>query len=406
MKLSNLIIVVCCALIFTMCTTQEKQVEPSNSDIIEINFDTLEDEDIAFSNIFDKVTLIPLETNDSSLIDHIWGVTIVRDTIYIQMPRKLLQFTIEGKFIRQIGKNGKGPGEYQHVGAYYIDRQNNNIYVNGGSSILLCYNTKGEYQNDIKIPSTSGFFTIQNNLKYSAKTLSKKEDSCLLSISNLNGTLIEKKFNTDIYSKGYRSTSVHGRVFSYYNDKAIFKRMLFDTIYRIDNKTLTPIIALNSSNSISAQEVKIVMALKKAEWEEIISSGSSSFAMKNFFLESGKFVGIGNYFEDDNIFTFYFFDNKKIKRLFYFKNESKVVITSNLKNDLLPIGTRFETNYNNSFVSLIRPDSPRLTRVQDRDGTKGIPETELKKIDNLDISSNPILVLYHTRENYKTTEEK
>ena len=248
MKLTHLTIAVCCTLVFTMCTTQEKQPTLGNSDIIEFNFDTLTNEKILFSNLFDSVTIIPLETNDSCLMDYP-SVKIIRDTIYIKTSKKILQFNIKGEFIRQIGKQGKGPGEYGYIDSYWIEENSNSIYIQS-NSIYICYNTKGEYKKDIKAPIMSMYFAIQNNKIYTSN-IPYQNDSNFLSTYDINGTLIKKQFHTDKYSRGYNAPIVYGSGLSSYNEQIIFSKRLFDTIYQISNNTITPKIVLKSKNFIS-----------------------------------------------------------------------------------------------------------------------------------------------------------
>lgn len=60
------------------------------------------------------VEYIPLETTDSCLISNITDLIMDDEYIFVQNGRtqQILQFTRQGKFVREVGKVGEGPGEY------------------------------------------------------------------------------------------------------------------------------------------------------------------------------------------------------------------------------------------------------------------------------------------------------
>jgi hypothetical protein len=71
------------------------------------------------SSIGKKIEYIPLETTPNSLIGSLNGVgldlanIVFSDSfIFISDGEKLLQFDRSGKFIKQIGSVGRGPGQY------------------------------------------------------------------------------------------------------------------------------------------------------------------------------------------------------------------------------------------------------------------------------------------------------
>lgn len=67
------------------------------------------------SEFADTIFYVPLETNSKSLLSGIFRTQLIEDGILISSLGKLFLFAKNGKFIRQIGKQGKGPGEYQFV---------------------------------------------------------------------------------------------------------------------------------------------------------------------------------------------------------------------------------------------------------------------------------------------------
>ena len=68
-------------------------------------------------SLVSKITVVPLETNDNCLIGQylVW-VKQHKGLIYINnLFKQLLVFDMNGKFIREIGRLGQGPGEFSDL---------------------------------------------------------------------------------------------------------------------------------------------------------------------------------------------------------------------------------------------------------------------------------------------------
>ncbi len=74
-------------------------------------------EEYPIDKIIESCTFIPLETSDQSLIGDIQKLLTDDNYIFLhdRDNDKLLQFTDDGKFVRQIGSQGRGPGEYTEI---------------------------------------------------------------------------------------------------------------------------------------------------------------------------------------------------------------------------------------------------------------------------------------------------
>ena len=69
---------------------------------------------IDLDNISTRMEIIPLETNDSSLISSVSKIVHRNNRYYIldkEMDR-IVAFDDQGKFLNLINKKGNGPGEY------------------------------------------------------------------------------------------------------------------------------------------------------------------------------------------------------------------------------------------------------------------------------------------------------
>ena len=85
-----------------------------------------------YSTIYKRVSIIPLETNESCLIGIISKIRVFDQFIFVldfSSAKTLFVFDKEGHFIRKIGNVGQGPGEYIMPIDFTIDIDNKALYI-------------------------------------------------------------------------------------------------------------------------------------------------------------------------------------------------------------------------------------------------------------------------------------
>jgi len=103
------------------------------------------------SEFADTVLYIPLETNSQSLIKGIYRTQIIGEHILLNCNDKLLLFSKSGKFIRQIGRKGKGPGEYNYVTDFVA--VGDTIFISPSSKqTLIKYTINGDFIEELSLP--------------------------------------------------------------------------------------------------------------------------------------------------------------------------------------------------------------------------------------------------------------
>jgi len=139
----------CIVLFLFACNTDKKGHSGKTIDegLQVFDFDVDNYTENNFSDYFEISKVIPLETTDASLIKEISNTHINENEMLIfdRDLKKLLLFDLNGKFIRQIGHEGRGPGEYVKIidFATTMDHDTISIYdeINQG---ILRYNKKRE----------------------------------------------------------------------------------------------------------------------------------------------------------------------------------------------------------------------------------------------------------------------
>lgn len=135
MKFLVLLLVVCT---FCGCHTGSRKVAHHN-EIKEILIDPDKiDTYLDLSDILDdSIEIIPLEVNKECLISQITRIEFHKDKILVsdKANAKIFVFTSEGKYLKSIGRQGQGPGEYSFMGDFTLK----------GDSVLIQDRSRSKY---------------------------------------------------------------------------------------------------------------------------------------------------------------------------------------------------------------------------------------------------------------------
>ena len=93
----------------------------------------------------------------ASLVDMIFDVALNENYLLLQTKERLLCYSRDGKFLREIGKNGQGPKEYLGIRASSLHDSLVAIQSNWTRKILW-YNTDSEYLKET--PAAEGVLNI------------------------------------------------------------------------------------------------------------------------------------------------------------------------------------------------------------------------------------------------------
>lgn len=137
-------------LMLSACTTTQDH----NRDTIIVDLTSVNDlQELKLSDFGNTVRYVPLETNESCLIDDNPQITLLEDKIVVTTKKQCLLFSkLTGKFINSLGHIGEDPNGYSATN-FWIDNAGI-FYFFRKPDQLLKYNDKGEMIGKIKIPST------------------------------------------------------------------------------------------------------------------------------------------------------------------------------------------------------------------------------------------------------------
>jgi hypothetical protein len=114
-----------------------------------LKVDVHADELVPLSRLTDKLETIPLETTEQNLLMEYIDAKISSDYIFVTDYKKVLQFDKKGKFIRKIGMEGKGPGEYKFPHTITFDETKEIFYI-AATGKILAYTFEGEFISEFR----------------------------------------------------------------------------------------------------------------------------------------------------------------------------------------------------------------------------------------------------------------
>lgn len=159
-----------------------------------------------YSDVFDSIKLIRLETKKESLIGRIDKLVYYNNRFYIldQAARKaVLMFDSNGRFLNAIGRNGKGPGEYDEPNELVINKFTNEIVIYCNSTRkLLFYSLDGKFKKELMIsdyvktimPLSTDMFALYLDL--GKETISKYANRNVVIIDN-KGRTVRRYFTVE-----------------------------------------------------------------------------------------------------------------------------------------------------------------------------------------------------------------
>ena len=287
-----------------------------------------------------------------------------------------------GKFIREIGEQGRGPNAYwatRTVGS--VDFKNKIIYATGYNN-LISYSFDGKTITKVELP-----YEYKNTTPFSKNLLASYivnqsgNEKRMIVLYNKTDKKIEKEFpNHQEYTKiagKFRKLPYNDSWFYSYNERLYFKEYLNDTLFEVKIDKLEPKIIFNSG--------KYSPPYEERETFEMI-----------------EYHNISDIFENNN-FLFFSLSFKKRKHFCIYDKKKGVCSVSNMKNkntcgfkndidgfmEFCPLSINNNTN---ELVGFLDPLEILEWFEKHPELVKKLPP-HLQKIKNINYTDNPVVVI-------------
>lgn len=204
---------------------------------------------VPLSTLGSQLEYIPLETDPACLIKSVSNSFVSDSSIYVSDGSRLLLFGRDGKFLRQIGSSGKGPGEYSRITDFIIDKDNREIFILS-SRVVLVYDFNGQFKRDFKIDFLSTQFILRdrNSLVFHLINMSQPTPGPVYSlyITDKTGIVQTKIINT--LKRVNKGITVPTSPLYIYNGTSHFMEYGIDTLYNFINMVKIPYAIFHCGN--------------------------------------------------------------------------------------------------------------------------------------------------------------
>ena len=139
------------AMALSSCSNQEKNIPTDEEELLSFDVSTLDNKEyeIKLSDLMESVEIVQLDNSTEEAYTGIFKLGISDNYLVTSTPQNIpvkLFNRKDGRFIRNIGAKGQGPGEYRTIWNIMIDEKQERIHLGGPSyDKIFTYDLDGKY---------------------------------------------------------------------------------------------------------------------------------------------------------------------------------------------------------------------------------------------------------------------
>ena len=377
MKISTLLLL---SLLFISCTSDSKET------VSEIDFTLKSLSTSPFSNVVREYSIVPLETNDQSLIANVRKIACGNDIYLIlhsvfNTEYKICIFDLAGKFVNVINAQGGGPEEYLHISDFDIHPLRNIVsIVDPGNNEILDFDVNGSFLRSRKVDywlKQICYLVCNDNV---VKIITDTRSSKVNGNTNYDLFISDEFYNIEERYFPYKkpiSVGMGNALFYYKLDGFVgYYRPHTDLVYALDCNGLSLRYKIDFPAEVLPSELTLDFLQSKVPGSEY-----------TYFI---------NYFESSSILVFTFTYDKTNYIGLYDKQSGNELVIKNPPDPSCDCGKVINIKgvCNNWFVLLADISNIHsILEAMDPKRNKCIQSDVFPYIDQLDYNSNPVLIL-------------
>ena len=210
--------------------------------------------DLTTSSIASEVKFIPLETNKMSLIGKGERIRINDSLIVISDWKKIFLFKKDGRFIRQIGTNGKGPGEYLMIFDFEL-KEDTILLTSTGKRSIIKYTLDGKFQEEIQVGNQLTHFSLNPNGH--VVWYNQKKGELTFYDHTMKPDNVIRPGNLDILPDRNSIYDTFDTYFQVSGNKLLFSNYFNDTVWNVSNGEKKAAYVFNLKDKLLPHEVLI-----------------------------------------------------------------------------------------------------------------------------------------------------
>ena len=245
-------------------STEEKATSYDRDMFFTVNYEeTLTNKrSLNLSDIAGKIEYIRLETNDDCLLTLKPDFYFTDKYIFVNNSKQILQFDRKGRFIKQIGRHGRGPGEIGLIRQLTVlDDEKLLIAQTNWARKLYYFNYEGEFLRQRKVQDIYRIIGLPGNRLLNFDYCSGGAEEYIFVLTNSQGDttgVVKNHYN-------WENTAGYGAVVSYdlfrpfyeYMGNTYFKSRHNDTVYQAIGDTISPAYFIDLGKYLLPQELRL-----------------------------------------------------------------------------------------------------------------------------------------------------
>ena len=213
------------------------------------------------SEIASDIEYVPLETNEECFLRSVVDYHFTEDYIFVRNYDHILMFNRRGKFIRKIGKPGRGPGEIGLIRFLSVlDSDKQLVVQNNWVRELYYFNYEGEFLKSEKVEDVYKIIALPKDRFLLHQNCINGNENYMFAVRNNFGDTL------DVVPNHYKWENVNGirgtvsyhefRPYYKYQGSYSFKTMYNDTVYNFINDLIRPEYLINLGKYKLPQEYR------------------------------------------------------------------------------------------------------------------------------------------------------
>lgn len=296
-KITYFAMVACLSLV--ACTTQQTEQSLGKQPYTVIPFEKgVENEkQVKLSEIAEKITFVPMETTDASLLNKVRANNIISVNGNIVIPcfnMGAFAFDEKGKFIAPISRKGQGPAEFLRFVGVSGNSDLNLIYVKDGRK-MMAFRPDGTFVDEYKTPGAlhwESSIAMQDSIMLSAVINYTGQRPYRLILTNAQGDTLKAFPQYDRFEipKGMNYIYINNKEnFLYqYKDESVYHDYYCDTLYTVTLDSLLPRYLLDMGKYKLPKDLRIEAEFFSDEPEQAKKKAENY--SRPIFFENDRYI--------------------------------------------------------------------------------------------------------------------
>ena len=251
-RLKNLSLCMATCVCLVACTSKQQQETVSDNlpyTLIPFGKGVKNEKQVKLSEIAEKITFVPMETTDASLITKVRANNIISVNGNIVIPcfnMGAFAFDENGKFIAPISRKGQGPAEFLRFVGVTGNSDLNLIYVKDGRK-MMAFRPDGTFVDEFKTPGAlhwESSIVMQDSITLSSVINYTGQRPYRLILTNAQGDTLKAFPQYDRFEipKGMNYIYINNKEnFLYqYKGESVYHDYYCDTLFTVTRDSLLP----------------------------------------------------------------------------------------------------------------------------------------------------------------------